>query len=205
MLLLFSFMNVFLLNIVYYCVKSAKKAIPCPVKQCVSGARGSYSLTLLETSATSLKLFQARAHSNAEKKLPQELRNSTVFHSYYHQCNDISSSSSLSSSSSSTAQVADGDDEDAEEEELSTQQLLELRVRRFWKTIGPNMEPPVYGADALGSLFKGKRCVWGCLCKTLLYFKSIRRMRRWAHNLFTFHPFPSYVNIIYVFYVFIKR
>jgi hypothetical protein len=134
------------------------------VKQCVSGARGSYSLTLLETSATSLKLFQARAHSNAEKKLPQELRNSTVFHSYYHQCNDISSSSSSSTTTTTTAQV-DGDGE--EEEELSTQELLELRVRRFWKTIGPNMEPPVYGADALGSLFKGKWCVSVCVQKCI--------------------------------------
>jgi hypothetical protein len=27
---------------------------------------------------------------------------------------------------------------------------VEKRVRKFWRTLSPHMDPPVYGADSLG-------------------------------------------------------
>ncbi len=50
-------------------------------------------------------------------------------------------------------------EEDQEPEEPDP--LIEKRVRRFWKTLSSMMDPPVYGADAAGTLFGGaEACGW---------------------------------------------
>lgn len=130
----------------------------------MSGARGSYSLTLLETPSETLKSFQNKAHINAEKKLPLDLRESSLFDSYASSSSDLSNHPTqhnadgggdgndlVSSTKSYTHSMGTRSVSDSENQ-LS---VLEKRVRRFWKTIGPNMEPPVYGADASGTLFGG--------------------------------------------------
>ena len=52
---------------------SKKTDIPYPVRQCISGARGNYTLTLLERPPESLASFRIKANNTAAQKLPQDL------------------------------------------------------------------------------------------------------------------------------------
>ena len=87
---------------------STHDAIPTPVQQCIGGARGVFTLDILEKPAESLKTFEAKATASAARRLPPGL-------SY------------------------------------------EEREKKFWKSLSTHMEPPMYGADSLGSLFRSDR------------------------------------------------
>ena len=172
---------------------SQRGAIPCPVRQCVSGARGSYALTLLERPPESLLSFRRKADAAAASKLPKDLLTSTSL-----PLEPRGSGCTYSSSSSSGYGGDSGDGgggaavEDAAAAEAAAARAdgVEKRVRRFWKTLSPLMDPPVYvtwsrmrlqanlssckcafffirahgiryGADALGTLFEGHAaCGW---------------------------------------------
>jgi len=141
--------------------QSTKHAIPCPVKQCVSGARGSYALTLMERPGESLSSFKKKSDASALSKLPADLLSRVVVDTMTPTSRTVpppppvstaSDAPVASPSPSSPLQETARADAFAEYQESVS---VEQRVRKFWRTLSPHMDPPIYGADALGSLFGG--------------------------------------------------
>ena len=135
---------------------SKKTDIPYPVRQCISGARGNYTLTLLERPAESLASFRIKANNAAAQKLPRDL----LFVPPSSESDPGSAaSSSVSTSSQKEATLGDATEKNYDNEDPDP--LIEKRVRRFWKTLSSMMDPPMYGADAAGTLFAGaSACGW---------------------------------------------
>ena len=72
--------------------------------QCVAGARGNYTLSLMAQQPESLASFEGKAAASLASHVPEGMD-------------------------------------------------VEQRVRRFWRSLSSTMDPPMYGADARGSLF----------------------------------------------------
>ncbi|CAM9662067.1 unnamed protein product [Choristocarpus tenellus] len=126
--------------------------------KCISGAKGVYSVDVLEGAPMTLAEFKAYADVRAP------------FPSSTADAGSITSAAGVRRGRSSSTPILSSLQEPQGNPATKTGKdwavhrhggggrggeggEVERRVRMFWKSLGPNVEPPMYGADTLGTLF----------------------------------------------------